>query len=189
MAVLKFDKKNFRSHSLENKEIIKTSLEECGAGRSILVDNEENIIAGNGVYKEAKNQNIPIRIIETDGSELIVVKRKDISPEDKKREKLAFYDNLAGDNVTWDHSKLEQSQAITAELLETYNIKKGESFQRIFQEEAEEQPEQVDFPITIIANEDQFNQFLQLQEQFNTNTQMKTFEQILKTAYDFTFRR
>ena len=36
MKTIKFDKRNYRIHSDENKELIKKSLLECGAGRSIL---------------------------------------------------------------------------------------------------------------------------------------------------------
>lgn len=54
MADIKFDKNNYRIHGAENKSLIKKSLEDCGAGRSILIDNENEIIAGNGVYEQAK---------------------------------------------------------------------------------------------------------------------------------------
>ena len=49
-----FDKKNYRKHSDKNKKLIKKSLEECGAGRSIVVDNKGEIIAGNGIIKEVR---------------------------------------------------------------------------------------------------------------------------------------
>ena len=52
---IKYDQNNYRIHSAENKQLIKKSLEDCGAGRSILIDNENEIIAGNGVYEQAKN--------------------------------------------------------------------------------------------------------------------------------------
>ena len=84
---IKFDSKNYRKHDDRNLKLIKKSLKECGAGRSILLDAEGEIIAGNATYKTAKEANIPVKIIETDGKELIAVKRTDLKTEDKKRKK------------------------------------------------------------------------------------------------------
>lgn len=104
---IKFDTKNYRTHDDKNKKLILKSLKKCGAGRSILIDKQGEIIAGNGVYEQAKNLNIPVKIIETDGSELIAIKRTDIDTESKKRKELALADNSTSDNVTWDLSNLK----------------------------------------------------------------------------------
>ena len=45
--MIKFDKRNYRKHNDKNKQLINKSLKECGAGRSIVIDNEGEIIAGN----------------------------------------------------------------------------------------------------------------------------------------------
>ena len=104
--VIKFDEKNYRKHNDQNKALIKKSLEECGAGRSILIDKEGVIIAGNGVFEQSKKLNIPTQIVETDGTKLLVVKRTDIGTNDEKRKKLALMDNSASDQVEWDFSNL-----------------------------------------------------------------------------------
>ena len=83
MSNIKFDKRNYRKHNEKNKKLIRKSLEECGTGRSIIVDSNEEIIAGNGVYEQAKAMNIPVKVIETDGTELIAVKRTDLQTEVK----------------------------------------------------------------------------------------------------------
>ena len=103
---IKFDSKNYRKHDDRNLKLIKKSLKECGAGRSILLDAEGEIIAGNATYKTAKEANIPVKIIETDGKELIAVKRTDLKTEDKKRKKLALLDNSTSDKVSWDLDNL-----------------------------------------------------------------------------------
>ena len=41
---IKFDQRNYRKHNYKNKELINKSLSECGAGRSILIDKDNNII-------------------------------------------------------------------------------------------------------------------------------------------------
>ena len=97
-----FDKKNYRKHSEQNKKRIRQSLTECGAGRSVLVDKDGCLIAGNGVFEQAEKMGIKTRVVETDGTELVVVKRTDIGTEDDKRKLLALADNATSDNVEWD---------------------------------------------------------------------------------------
>lgn len=96
------DAHNYRVHDDRNLKLIKKSLKECGAGRSILIDADGEIIAGNATYKTAKEANIPVKVIKTDGNELIAVQRTDLSTKDKKRKKLALLDNTTSDKPNWD---------------------------------------------------------------------------------------
>ncbi len=41
--MIKFDARNYRKHNDKNKKLIQKSLKECGAGRSIVIDNEGEI--------------------------------------------------------------------------------------------------------------------------------------------------
>lgn len=104
---IKQDKRNYRKHGDRNKAMIRRSLEECGAGRSILIDNENTAVAGNGVLEQAEKLGIPIRVIESDGSELIAVKRTDLSPDDPKRKELALADNATTDASDWDFEAMQ----------------------------------------------------------------------------------
>ena len=115
---IRLDHRNYRKHGEENKRVIKKSLEELGAGRSILVDSEGEIIAGNGVFEQAQELGIPVRIIETDGAELIAVKRKDLATDDERRKKLALSDNAASDTSEWAQDILREdwSQDVLAEF-------------------------------------------------------------------------
>lgn len=101
-----FDKKNYRKHSEQNKKRIRKSLTECGAGRSVLVDKDGCLIAGNGVYEQAEKMGIKTRVVETDGTELVVVKRTDIGTDDPKRKTLALADNATSDGVEWDFDNI-----------------------------------------------------------------------------------
>ena len=126
---IKFDKRNYRKHNDKNKKLIKKSLNECGAGRSIVVDNEGEIIGGNGIYEAWGNK--PIKVIETDGSELVVVKRTDLNTNDEKRKKLAVMDNSTSDSSEFDfdmlHADFDLSQLsefglpVEFESIESYN--------------------------------------------------------------------
>lgn len=104
---IKFDKRNYRKHNDRNKDLIKKSLKECGAGRSIVIDNEDNIIAGNGIYEQAQKLGIKTKVIETDGSELVVVKRTDLATDDDKRKQLAVMDNSTSDSSEFDIDSLQ----------------------------------------------------------------------------------
>ena len=100
MNEIKFDKRNYRKHGDKNKKLIKKSLDELGAGRSIVIDNDGEIIGGNGVFEAWGDK--PVKVIETDGSELVVVKRTDLSTDDEKRKKLAVMDNSTSDSSEFD---------------------------------------------------------------------------------------
>ena len=98
---LKQDKRNYRKHNDRNISLIRKSVDDCGLGRSIVIDNENEIIAGNGLVS-AISKNTPIKVIESTGKELIVVKRTDLSTKDEKRKKLAVMDNSASDSSEFD---------------------------------------------------------------------------------------
>lgn len=114
MVDIKKDARNYRRHSDRNKELINKSISELGAGRSILIDNENEIIAGNGVFEQAKNLNIPIKVIETDGTELIALKRVDLQTKDEKRQQLAVMDNSTSDSSEFDLELLQEDFEIDA---------------------------------------------------------------------------
>lgn len=105
---IKFDKRNYRKHGEKNKRLIRKSLQENGAGRSILLDSDNSLIAGNGVYEQAKKLGIPVKVIETDGTELIAVKRTDIGKDDDRRTNLAIADNATSDLSEWNTEALMQ---------------------------------------------------------------------------------
>lgn len=117
-SAIRLDPRNYRAHNKRNKELINKSLRECGAGRSVVMDSEGALIAGNGVYEQAQKLKIPTKIVETDGSELIVVRRKDLKTADKKRQKLAVFDNSASDSSEFklDVMKVDFTPAELADL-------------------------------------------------------------------------
>lgn len=102
MGEIKLDAHNYRKHDERNLKLIKKSLKECGAARSIAIDADGEIIAGNATYKTAQELGIPVKIIKTDGKELIAVQRTDLATTDKKRKKLALLDNTTSDKPNWD---------------------------------------------------------------------------------------
>lgn len=103
---LKQDKRNYRRHNQRNLDLIKKSVAEVGLGRSVVIDNENEIVCGNGLVSTL-DKNTPVKVIETNGNELIVVKRTDLATNDEKRKQLAIMDNSTSDSSEWDYEKLE----------------------------------------------------------------------------------
>lgn len=122
---IKLDPRNYRKHDQKNKDLINKSLKECGAGRSIVIDNEDNIIAGNGIYEQAQKLGLKTKIIETDGSELVVVKRTDLATEDKKRKQLAIMDNSTSDTSSFDFDLLQED--FSSDILLDFGIPLSDS--------------------------------------------------------------
>lgn len=104
---LKFDKRNYRRHSEKNQDLIKKSINEVGFGRSIVIDADNEIVCGNGVVSQIA-KSTPIKVIETNGSELIVVKRTDLKTDDAKRKQLAVMDNSTSDSSDFDLTLLQE---------------------------------------------------------------------------------
>lgn len=103
---LKQDKRNYRKHNQQNLDLIKKSVSEVGLGRSVVIDNENEIVRGNGLVSTL-DKNTPVKVIETDGTELVVVKRTDLNTNDEKRKQLAIMDNSTSDSSEFDLESLQ----------------------------------------------------------------------------------
>lgn len=105
---LKFDDKNFNKHNQFGMSLLEKSLRENGAGRSILLDKDNNIIAGNGVIETAGQIGLDkVKIVETTGDEIVAVKRTDVSLNSKKGRKMALADNsTARADLEWDFDNI-----------------------------------------------------------------------------------
>ena len=102
---LKSDHKNARKRTDRSAELIKESLERYGAARSIVIDEENRILAGNGTVEGAKAAGINnVRIIESEGDEIIAIRRTGLSEDEKVG--LALADNRTSDLSEWDQEML-----------------------------------------------------------------------------------
>lgn len=133
MEKITFDKRNYRRHDEKNKRVIRKSLEELGAGRSVVIDKEGALIAGNGVYEQAQKLKMPVRVVETDGSELVVVKRTDLATGDEKRKRLALADNVASDLSDFDNDLLQED--FTIDELGDWGLEFGQDNEPTVQED------------------------------------------------------
>lgn len=105
LADLVADPQNRRVHSERNLAMVQAALEDVGAARSIVIDEDNVILAGNGVAVAAASAGMTkVRIIDTDGDEVIAVRRRGLT-DDKKRA-LAIYDNRTAELATWNVEQL-----------------------------------------------------------------------------------
>ena len=86
------------------------SLREFGLGRSILIDKNNRIIAGNKTAEKAADIGFDnVIIVETDGNSLVAVKRKDIDLDSAKGRELALADNATSKaNLSFDTDLIMQ---------------------------------------------------------------------------------
>ena len=107
LSGLKPDPRNARRRTDRSASLIAESLQRFGAARSIVIDEDGRILAGNGTVEGAKAAGISkVRIIETDGDELVAVRRSGLTEEQKVG--LALADNRTSDLSEWDADMLQQ---------------------------------------------------------------------------------
>jgi DNA modification methylase len=107
---LKPDPRNARKRTERSATLIGESLKRYGAARSIVIDEDDRILAGNGTVEQARAAGITnVRIVETDGDEIIAVRRKGLTDQDKIG--LAIADNRTSDLSQWDAEMLRQLDA------------------------------------------------------------------------------
>lgn len=109
ISELKFDDKNFNKHTEFGMSLLEKSLKEYGAGRSILIDKDNNIIAGNGIIEAAGQAGLEnVKIVETTGDEIVAVKRTDVSLNSQEGREMALADNAtAAADLEWDEDLLK----------------------------------------------------------------------------------
>jgi hypothetical protein len=105
---LTLDPKNANRGTARGRETVAKSLAECGGGRSILADRNGVVVAGNKTFTAARELGLPIRVVESAGDELVVVKRTDLAlDEDERARRLAYLDNRASElGLDWDLEQL-----------------------------------------------------------------------------------
>lgn len=106
------DPHNANVGTLRGDQLLNKSMDEYGAGRSILADKHGVIIAGGKTFEAAVERGLPIRVVRTDGSTLVVVQRTDLDLDDKRARVLAYLDNRVSEvGLEWDRDQIEKDLA------------------------------------------------------------------------------
>ena len=111
LADLTPDGENFNKHTEFGTKLLEDSLRKFGAGRSVLVDKDGNIIAGNGVVETAAGIGMDdVVVVQTDGTKLVVVQRTDLELDTPEGRELALADNMTAlKGIDIDLDKVRES--------------------------------------------------------------------------------
>ena len=115
------DNKNFNKGTEYGDRLMDESLRRFGLGRSILIDKNNRIIAGNKTAEKAADIGFTdVVVVEVEGNQLVAVKRKDIDLDSAKGRELALADNATGKaNLAWD-------EELIADLSAQFNFEPGD---------------------------------------------------------------
>jgi len=103
---LRQDPKNARKHSARGFGMLVDTIQEVGAARSGVCDEDGVILAGNLTWEAMAEAGInKVKIVDAEGDEWVVVRRKGLS--NKQKVKLAVGDNRIGELSEWDVDVLE----------------------------------------------------------------------------------
>ena len=95
------DPRNARRHTPRNIGMISDSLRAVGAGRSIVIDEHNEILAGNGLVEAAAEAGITkVQVVEADGETVIAVRRTGLTKTQKQQ--FALFDNRTAELAEWD---------------------------------------------------------------------------------------
>jgi hypothetical protein len=114
LSDLQPDPKNANKGTVRGHKLVKESLHKYGAGRSILVDRNGQIIAGNKTAANAQAAGLDesVILVPSDGTKLVVVQRTDLEASDPVAKQLAVADNRAAEiGLEWDPAVLSEFPA------------------------------------------------------------------------------
>lgn len=105
LADLQPDPVNRRSHPARNLAMTVEALRAVGAARSIVIDEDNLILAGNGVTAAALEAGLTkVHVVDVDGQTLVAVRRRGLTDDQKRA--LALYDNRTGELAEWNVEQL-----------------------------------------------------------------------------------
>ena len=123
------DANNYNKGTEFGSGLIAKSIQKNGLGRSLLLDKNGKVIAGNktleGTVAAGFNDD-DIIVVKTDGTKLVVVQRTDLDLGTKRGKEMALADNATSKaNLAWDY------EAISADFesmeLEAWGVFAGET--------------------------------------------------------------
>jgi len=91
------DHSNANRGTERGRYALEASLRKYGAGRSILIDRNGRIIAGNKTAETAADVGIDdVIVVQTDGRQVVAVQRTDLDLDSNEARELAYADNRVG---------------------------------------------------------------------------------------------
>jgi site-specific DNA-methyltransferase (adenine-specific) len=99
------DPRNRRTHNARNLGMIAESLQHVGTGRSIVIDERNEVLAGNGVVSAAGTLGMTkVHVVDVEGDTVVAVRRRGLTAEQKRA--LAIFDNRTAELAEWNVEQL-----------------------------------------------------------------------------------
>ena len=106
---IQHDEHNANKGTERGKKLLVQSVKELGGGRSVLLDKNGKLIAGNKTFDAATEAGLKVRIVQAGRDELVAVQRTDLDLDDRNGEarRLAYMDNRVGEvDLAWDAEQI-----------------------------------------------------------------------------------
>lgn len=155
LSDLSSDQRNANRHTARGMSQLEHSLRNLGAARSIAVDKNGVIIAGNATAETAMSIGMEdIILVPSDGNKLVVVMRTDIDIyKDKKAREIAIADNRVSDtNLNFDYDQIIQEWNSGIEIHHYWTEEEIAAMMNLGQEEEVENdkdPEPTTFKVNV----------------------------------------
>lgn len=119
------DSRNFNVGTEKGQVLLNRSFENFGAARSVLIDRNNRIIAGNKSAKTAEAHGIDdVIVVDSEGDELIAVRRVDIDLDSREGRELALADNMTSKaNMNLDYNEIRRCMEEVQMDVEVWGIK------------------------------------------------------------------
>lgn len=184
------DDRNNNRHTAYGMELLEKSVNKVGIIESITVSNDDKIISGNARHEViGKNFDKEALVIETDGTQPIIIKRTDIESDTKKFYEASILANTtAKKNIDFDNriiTDIEIEYNIDSDelgydkpkMLSNANFHTDENYN-----ETTVMPE--NFPITIIQTKEEYDLFCDIKNKLKINSSIKAFTEIINKVKD-----
>lgn len=147
------DPQNSRLHPADNRNLIDRSLQEVGGFRSIAVDGDGIVRAGNGVFSRASALGFEFVPVEIKPNQILVAVRPDL--RGRAAERAALYDNAASDSSLNDEAVLRAILRRDRDMLD--DIFTANDIQALMDIKAAEPPQHEDGATFTQAQIEQYN--------------------------------
>lgn len=187
---LKQHQKNANEGTEYGEEILKRSIEKYKIGKSIVVDKDNNIIAGNHVTGKLAEMGMEdVHIVESEGDIAIAVQRTDIDIDTEEGKLAAIADNRASElNLAWNAETLEKEYG--KKMMEKYNL------EDLIQEEYEEEDDDDESwenkfnnirAVKLIYSRQEYDQIIKALQKAKDKTGLETNTQIFRKIVNESF--
>lgn len=111
------DPDNARTHTPENLDAIGMALDEVGAARGIVIDENNTIWCGNATAREALKRGMKLLVIDRPSKDTLLAYRV-TGLTDREKKRMALFDNRAAELAKWNRKVLKKMAAPDQGLLE-----------------------------------------------------------------------